>query len=189
MHGTLRHPLDQAHTARIMNNLRTFHWEKKLQKATLSFIVSQLTTKSEREEMLELFKNLDKDGNGTLSRQEIVEGMGLFSRATGLDQEIDRIMQHVDIDGSGEIDYTEFITATLNRSRLLSKERLEIAFKLYDTDNSGTITKDELKAIFGKSHQYDDSFWEEMIQEVDKNGDGVIDIHEFSDMMLSLNSN
>jgi calcium-dependent protein kinase len=98
-------------------------------------------------------------------------------------------MRQVDFDGSGEIDYTEFITATMNRSRLLSQERLEMAFKLYDIDGSGTITKDELKAILGKHHSYDDSIWTSMIQEVDKNGDGVIDIHEFSEMMLSLNNN
>lgn len=181
-----RHPLDPRQACRILGNLKTFHWEKKLQKATLSFIVSQLTTKAEREEMLELFKSLDKDNNGTLSRQEIEEGMTLFVSITGIRGEIDRIMQQVDIDGSGEIDYTEFITATMNKSQLLSQERLEMAFKLYDIDGSGTITKDELKAILGKQHQYEDSFWEGMISEVDKNGDGMIDIHEFSEMMLSL---
>lgn len=183
----LRHPLDPIQAGRILGNLKNFHWEKKLQKATLSFIVSQLTTKAEREEMLELFKSLDKDNNGTLSRQEIEEGMAMFVSVTGLKGEVDRIMQQVDIDGSGEIDYTEFITATMNKSMLLSQEKLELAFKMYDVDGSGTITKDELKAILGKQQQYDDSFWEGMIREVDKNGDGVIDIHEFSEMMLSLN--
>ena len=181
--------LDSGLASRIMSNLRSFHWEKKLQKATLSFIVSQLTTKNEKEEMMELFKTLDKDNNGTLSRQEIMEGLHVFALATNLDGEIDRIMEQVDADGSGEIDYSEFITATMNRSRLLSREKLDIAFRLYDIDGSGTITKDELKAIFGKQHQHEDSFWEVMINEVDKNGDGVIDIHEFSEMMLSLNNN
>ena len=183
----LRHPLDSAQASRILGNLRSFHWEKKLQKATLSFIVTQLTTKEEREEMLELFKSLDKDNNGTLSRQEIEEGMSCFMNVPGLQGEIDQIMRQVDFDGSGEIDYTEFITATINKSLLLSQERLEMAFGLYDTDKSGTITKDELKAILGRHHAYDESVWTSMIQEVDKNGDGVIDIHEFSEMMLSLN--
>lgn len=183
-----QHALDDSLASQIMSNLRAFHWEKRLQKATLSFIVSQLTTKSEKEELLELFKSLDKDHNGTLSRQEILEGLCVFSRATNIEGEIDRIMAQVDSDGSGEIDYSEFITATMNKARLLSRDKLEAAFKLYDTDNSGTITKDELKVVFGKQHQYDDSFWEIMIREVDKNGDGVIDIHEFSEMMMSLNN-
>ncbi|OMJ89724.1 hypothetical protein SteCoe_8089 [Stentor coeruleus] len=189
LQNDIQTPLDPNQTAVILNNLRSFHWETKLQKATMSFIVSQLTTRAEREEMLELFKSLDKDNNGTLSRQEILEGMTVFARVTGIDSEIDMIMSQVDSDGSGEIDYTEFITATLNRTRLLSRDRLEMAFKLYDIDGSGTITKDELKAIFGKQRHYDDAFWEAMINEVDKNGDGVVDIHEFSEMMLSLNNN
>ena len=114
--------------------------------------------------------------------------MANFTNSIGFEADIDRIMAQVDSDGSGEIDYSEFITATLNKGRLLSKERLEMAFKIYDIDGSGSITKDELKAIFGNQHHYDDAFWESMINEVDKNGDGVIDIHEFSDMMLSLNN-
>jgi calcium-dependent protein kinase len=184
-----RHSLDQSLLSRIINNLRNFHWEKKLQKATLSFIVSQLATKEEKEDLLEIFKVLDKDNNGTLSRQEIAEGIGFFSRGLGLEQEVDRIMAQVDIDGSGEIDYSEFVAATVNKSTLLSRERLEIAFKLYDTENRGSISKDQLKAIFGKHYSHEDSFWESMINEVDKNQDGVIDIYEFSDMMLSLANN
>jgi Ca2+-binding EF-hand superfamily protein len=35
---------------------------------------------------------------------------------------------------------------------MLSRERLEIAFRAFDTDNSGTITADELKDMLGKNH-------------------------------------
>jgi calcium-dependent protein kinase len=54
-------------------------------------------------------------------------------------------MAQVDTDGSGEIDYTEFVIATMNRNRLLSKDRLQAAFNAFDTDRSGSISADELK--------------------------------------------
>jgi calcium-dependent protein kinase len=70
---------------------------------------------------------------------------------------------------------------------MLSRERLEIAFRAFDTDGSGTITADELRAMLGKHHDYDEQMWNELIAEVDSNGDGVIDMNEFCDMMMKVN--
>ena len=39
--------------------------------------------------------------------------------------------------------------ATINREKLLSKEKLEIAFKMFDKDGSGTVSVLELKENFG----------------------------------------
>jgi Ca2+-binding EF-hand superfamily protein len=44
-------------------------------------------------------------------------------------------MQSIDLDGNGTIDYNEFLAATLNRSKLLSKQNLEAAFKTFDRVN------------------------------------------------------
>ena len=172
----------------LFQNLKTFRTERKLQKATLSYIISQLSTSKDREEMLELFKTLDKDGNGTLSKSELVAG---FHRIYGndiedLEEEVDKIMVNVDANRSGEIDYSEFVVATMNRQKLLSREKLEAAFKAFDLDNSGTISADELKTVLGRFHSYDDSIWQEIIKEVDTNGDGVIDLREFTEMMLKV---
>jgi calcium-dependent protein kinase len=46
--------------------------------------------------------------------------------------EVDRIMSSVDMDANGAIDYTEFIAATINKTKLLTKERLKTAFDLFD---------------------------------------------------------
>ena len=172
----------------MLRNLQNFHTEQRLKKATIGFITSQLATKSEREEMMELFRSLDTDSSGTLSAKEIKEGFQMIfgAEVNDIDAEVERIMKAVDLDGSGEIEYSEFVAATLNRQQLLSKERLEMAFKAFDLDGSGTITAYELKQVLGKAHdEYDDEMWESLITEADLNGDGVIDLVEFTKMMLS----
>ena len=60
------------------------------------------------------------------------------------------------------------------------------SFNTFDIDRSGTISADELKAVLGKHHAYDDDMWVNIINEVDQNGDGVIDLREFSEMMLKM---
>lgn len=184
LRSAMDHPIDRNHSERFLVNLQNFHPHKKLQQLTLSFIASQLTTKTEQEEMLELFKKLDFDNNGTLSKQDLKNGISQFKQIS--DREIDQIMVEVDIDESGEIDYSEFLTACFSKRYLLSREKLEMAFQEYDTSHSGAITKDDLKDVLGKDHFYDDGIWQMMIEEADKNKDGVIDIDEFSEMMLSL---
>lgn len=43
----------------------------------------------------------------------------------------------------------EFVLATINREKLMEKERLEMAFRMFDRDGSGTISTEEIKQLFG----------------------------------------
>ena len=108
----------------------------------------------------------------------------IFGQTENVEEEVDKIMAEVDTDKSGEIDYTEFVIATMNRQKLLSKERLQGAFSAFDKDGSGSISADELKEMLGGGQDYDPQVWNELIREVDQNGDGEIDLKEFMDMML-----
>lgn len=100
--------------------------------------------------------------------------------------EVDRVMSEVDTDANGFIDYSEFVTATMRRESLLSRENLEAAFSMFDIDGSGTISAVELKNILGADGRANDGVWSELIEGVDQNGDGEIDIKEFKQMMLKL---
>ena len=179
----VEHPVNRLHSQRHLDNLESFTCGKSLQKAAFSFIASQLTSKSEREDMLELFKKLDTDSSGTLSRQEIKAGIGFFHQIS--EAELEKVMNQVDCDRSGEIDYSEFVTACFNKEELLTSERLSLAFNEFDTDKNGSISREELKEMLGKGKDYSEVVWNSMIEEADKNGDGVIDLEEFSELMMN----
>lgn len=93
-------------------------------------------------------------------------------------------MATMDKDGNGVIDYTEFITAAINKVAVLNQKNLISAFQIIDTDNSGMITIDELKQVFDNSgDKKDESLWEDIMKEVDQNNDNQISFEEFKDAM------
>lgn len=77
--------------------------------------------------------------------------------------EVDKILAKVDANGSGEIDYSEWIVATINKEKLLSKEKLRAAFNLFDRDGSGAISAEEVKEILWRGQKIDDKVWLDLI--------------------------
>lgn len=63
---------------------------------------------------------------------------------------------------------------------------MRAAFNLFDKDGGGTIDASEIAHILGQNAAADDQVWEEVIREVDTNGDGQIDFDEFYVMMTKL---
>ena len=88
--------------------------------------------------------------------------------------EVVMIMEKLDLNNNGTIDYSEFVIANVDAQKLLQEDKLKEAFDLFDVDHSGEITIDELKKVLGggKKNEIDDSEWERMMQEVDISGDG-----------------
>lgn len=102
------------------------------------------------------------------------------------EDEVDRILKSADSDGSGEIDYSEWIVATTDKKRLLTDEKLMVAFKVFDKDGGGSISSTEIKDVLGVGKNIDEKVWNEIIGEVDPNGDGEISFPEFKQMMTKL---
>lgn len=97
--------------------------------------------------------------------------------------EYKKILDDLDKDCNGVIDYSEFLTAAINKQRLLSQENLEIAFQMMDQDKNGVLTVSELRAVFELNGAKDDELWKQVMSEVDKNKDGTISFEEFTQVM------
>lgn len=95
---------------------------------------------------------MDKNGDGVLTVDEIREGLSGIGNNNY--EEITKVISSIDTDGSGRVDYTEFLAATMERSLYMKDEKLHMAFRMLDANNDGKITKEELKNVLGNESGY-----------------------------------
>jgi calcium-dependent protein kinase len=158
---------------------------EKLQQGVRTFIASQLVSEDERRRLAKVFNRLDTNRDGRLSREELIAGYAKTMSAEDALTRVDDIMRYIDVDGSGFIEFTEFIAATMQFKSVHAKQTLQQAFQYFDRDRSGKISADEVKQILGSDSDHQ-AIWEEITKLGDLNGDGEIDIDEFKELITGL---
>jgi calcium-dependent protein kinase len=182
--GSFNKKIDTSEAKSLLCGLRTFTTQYKLQQAALEFIVSQLITNKEKKQLQEIFLSLDKDHDGKIGKEELVKAYKeVFGEDYPAEEEVEKMINQIDISGDGYINLTEFIVATMSKKSLLSRNRLVAAFNMFDKDDSGGISADEVKEVLGVGTNISDAHWKDIIMEVDLNGDGEITLDEFIKMM------
>ncbi|CAL9099891.1 unnamed protein product [Musa textilis] len=178
-------PLDSA----VLSRLKQFSAMNKLKKMALKanpfspkqLVIAESLSEEEIGGLKELFKMIDTDNSGTITFDELKDGMRRVGSEL-MESEIQALMNAADIDNSGTIDYGEFLAATLHMNKLEREENLVSAFSFFDKDGSGYITVDELSQAC-REFGLDDVHLDDMVKEIDQDNDGQIDYNEFAAMM------
>merc|ERR1712094_113002 len=130
----------------------------------------------------------DTDGSGSIDAKELKVAM----RALGFEpkkEEIAKMISDVDDDGSGTIEFPEFLQMMsqkiLNRD---PKDEILKAFRLFDDDETGKISFKNLKRVAKElGERMTDEELQEMIDEADRDGDGEVNEEEFLRIMKKTN--
>ncbi len=152
-----------------------------IKKIALIFIASRLD-ENEIVNLKNIFAAFDKHKKGQILYEELKQGLVQLKSNNINEKQIQDLFKNIDVDKNGKIDYTEFLAATLQKQNYLKIERLYEAFCLFDKDNSGKITKDELMKVL-KVDKNQEKEIEKIIKEADKDEDGVINYKEFLELM------
>ena len=122
-----------------------------------------------------MFLKLDTNNDGVLTLDELEAGMHEIAQIFQQSEpDVRAMLMSADVNGDGKIDYTEFIAAAFQKDMLLSGQNLRAAFQIFDKDGDGSISREELKQVFGDGHvsMRGEQVWDEIMNEVDKNQDG-----------------
>ncbi|GAW79106.1 centrin-1 [Plasmodium gonderi] len=139
-------------------------------------------------EIKEAFDLFDTNGTGRIDAKELKVAM----RALGFEpkkEDIRKIISDVDQDGSGTIDFNDFLDImTIKMSERDPKEEILKAFRLFDDDETGKISFKNLKRVAKElGENITDEEIQEMIDEADRDGDGEINEEEFMRIMKKTN--
>ncbi|XP_006005735.1 troponin C, slow skeletal and cardiac muscles-like [Latimeria chalumnae] len=149
--------------------------------------VEQLTEeqKAEFKAAFDIFVQDAEDG--CISTKELGKVMRMLGQSPTA-EELQEMIDEVDEDGSGTVDFDEFLVMMVRCMRDDSKgkpeEELAELFRMFDRNTDGYIDIDELKHMLqatGETVTEDDI--EELFKDGDKNSDGKIDYDEFLDFM------
>ncbi|XKL64680.1 hypothetical protein PGB90_004766 [Kerria lacca] len=142
-------------------------------------------SKKQLNEFREAFMLFDKDGDGSITKEElgrVMRSLGQFAR----EEELQQMLHDVDIDGDGCFSFDEFVEIASNMDKTSSntaeeeEKELRDAFRVFDKHNRGYISASDLRAVLQcLGEDLSEEEIEDMIKEVDVDGDGRIDFLEF----------
>merc|ERR1711976_403676 len=143
-------------------------------------------TEEQISEFKEAFSLFDKDGDGTITTKEL----GTVMRSLGqnpTEAELQDMINEVDADGNGTIDFPEFLSLMARKIKDTdTEEELREAFKVFDRDGNQLISAAELRQVMTTlGEKLTDEEVDEMIREADVDGDGQINYEEFVRMMMA----
>lgn len=161
----------------VFESLKNFSGFSELKKVVIDVIAFSLDSES-TEESQEYFHYIDSDGNGTISVDELRNSL----KSKGVpESQINDVFDSIDQDHNGTISFSEFLAATLDRSKYLKNERLAAAFQRLDADHDGKISISDLKESLGDWYEADEI--EHMIKDLIQDESGVVDFKQFLRIM------
>ena len=132
--------------------------------------------------MKEEFDRIDENKDGELSLIELTNCLeAIYPREEAKIKAIE-IFNEIDFNHDGTINFSEYLTLTMEKEKLVSEDMLKKAFQLFDIDGNGYITVTELKQTMPLQITNNQQ-WIELVKEVDQDGDCQISFTEFKEMM------
>lgn len=191
---------------KFLTNCRSFEAASKLKQATCAFMTSQLVLSGGGNEQRqgsmidsagtiigEIFRAMDLDADGRLSREELQLGFLDFLADSAAEpltvEEVDDVFQRINLSSSGSIEYSEFVVACMglhDQSEPQNQQLLKQAFdRLLDKDGSGYISRDKLRKEMAPFYgeDADEAVIRKIIDQADADKDGQISWDDFQTMM------
>ena len=132
----------------------------------------------------EAFRLFDVHDTGDITLDElklVLNNLGIQAS----EDDISRRLAEVDIRHNGVINFDEFVKfVASDNCSMTPAEEMRQMFKIFDPDQKGYVTKEELREVLKKlGLPFTDQQIDGMLDYADSEGDGKINYHEFIQMV------
>ncbi|KAJ0449646.1 putative protein kinase CAMK-CDPK family [Helianthus annuus] len=166
----------------VKSRLKQFSLMNRFKRKALR-VIADFLSNDEVEDIKEMFKKIDTDDDGIITTDELKSGLQKLNTALA-ESELQLLIEAVDTNGKGSLDYGEFVAVSLHLRKMANDEHLHKAFSYFDKDSSGYIEPHELQdALMEDGDEDISNIANDIFQEVDTDKDGKISYEEFAAMM------
>lgn len=154
--------------------------------STVFFFPQENLSDEQIAEYKDAFSLFDRDGNGIITTREL----GAIMRSLGFnptEEELQAMINAVDYDGNGVIDFPEFVKLMEIQKKPDEREAdMMLAFRIFDADNKGYIESAELRYILlNMDKRIPQEEIKELMEIADLERDRKISYQEFLDLVES----
>jgi calcium-dependent protein kinase len=168
-----------------INNLLKYTFNSKIQQLVIAFLVHNLPSTDSSILILKMFRHFNKSGNCKLSKEELKDGLYEYKNKEEVDKILDHLFILLDGDNDGFLEYEEFLRACIDKKQILNSTYLKYAFKFIDKEKTGTLDVQKIiKAFVTTPNKILEAVFNNTLNTVDKDGDGIINFTEFQELML-----
>ncbi|KAJ6678289.1 CALCIUM-DEPENDENT PROTEIN KINASE [Salix viminalis] len=163
----------------VLSNMRQFVKYSRLKQFALRALASTID-EEELADLKDQFDAIDVDKNGAISLEEMRQALAKDLPWKLKESLVQEIVQAIDSNTDGLVDFTEFVAAALHVHQLEEHNsekwqlRSQAAFEKFDIDRDGYITPEELRMHSGLRGSIDP-----LLEEADIDKDGRISLSEF----------
>ena len=142
-----------------------------------------------RKEYQEAFEMFDVNKDGSISKKELEYILRSLNEDPE-EEEIQQLLDEVDVDGNGEIDFEEFVALMGKRQKQIDLEaEIVNAFKVFDKEENDLISITDLRHILSNLNEFmSEDEIDDMLFEADSDYDGFINYKDFLKNLMSNNS-
>ena len=168
-------------------NLKKLNKFSKFYQLILTYLSYNYSDNKLLNELSQLYDKLDKNSDYHITKAELYKA---YKEAgipvTG--DELDGVINSIDFDNNGNVDYEEFIRICIPKEKLFTEENLVNAFSLFDKDKKGFITPSDIINFIQSNKHISEELKQKIKDEILDETDEIIDLEEFKVMMITMSN-
>ncbi|GJY14747.1 calcium-dependent protein kinase 24-like protein [Tanacetum coccineum] len=169
----------------VRSRIQQFSLMNKFKKKVIRVVAENLPDE-QIHGLKQLFDEMDKDKNGSLTFEEFKDGLCLIGDQPLDDPDVRMLMEAADLDENGVLNCEEFMMVAIHLKRISTDDNLRQAFHHFDKDKNGYIELDELReSLFEDQHSTNEKLVRDILHDADLDKDGRISYPEFAAMMTT----
>ena len=170
-----------------LKNIMLYNINSKFYQLVFTYLSYNFSDNILLNELNNIYNKIDKNCDWKITKSELYNAYKIAGIPM-THEKIEKIINSMDFDRNGNVDYEEFIRMCIPKERLFTEENLENAFSLFDKDKNGFITPSGIIDIIQGDSNITEEVKNSIKEEILEVSEEIIDLDEFKRLMLSFSN-